>query len=92
MKAEKAELIGLTAITWLVGNDELLPVFMGASGAGVEDLKEGAGNAEFLAAVLDFILMDDDWVMQFCQENDLPYDIIQKARFALPGGAQMNWA
>lgn len=91
MKAEKAEVIGLSAITWLVGNDELLPVFMGASGAGVDDLKNGAANAEFLAAVLDFIMMDDEWVIQFCQANDFPYDSVQQARNALPGGAQMNW-
>ncbi|KPN62185.1 Protein of unknown function [Aliiroseovarius crassostreae] len=91
MKSEDAEVIGLTALTWLVGNEELLPVFLGASGAGIDDLKQGAGNPEFLAAVLDFLTMDDDWVVEFCRANTLPYDAPMRARHALPGGGQMNW-
>lgn len=91
MNYEKAEVIGLTAITWLVGNDDLLPVFMGATGAGVDDLKDGAANPEFLGAVLDFLMMDDQWVMAFCQANSLPYETLQQARMALPGGTYMNW-
>ncbi|NRP12275.1 hypothetical protein XMM379_001338 [Aliiroseovarius sp. xm-m-379] len=91
MKPEDAEVIGLTALTWLVGNEELLPVFLGASGAGIDDLKQGAGNPEFLAAVLDFLTMDDDWVVEFCRANTLPYDAPMRARHALPGGGQMNW-
>ncbi|UWP94268.1 DUF3572 domain-containing protein [Aliiroseovarius crassostreae] len=91
MKPEDAEVIGLTALTWLVGNEELLPVFLGASGAGIDDLKQGAGNPEFLAAVLDFLTMDDDWVVEFCRANTLPFDAPMRARHALPGGGQMNW-
>ncbi|UWQ06851.1 DUF3572 domain-containing protein [Aliiroseovarius crassostreae] len=91
MKPEDAEVIGLTALTWLVGNEELLPVFLGASGAGIDDLKQGAGNPEFLAAVLDFLTMDDDWVVEFCRANTLPFDGPMRARHALPGGGQMNW-
>ncbi|WP_424941749.1 DUF3572 domain-containing protein [Aliiroseovarius crassostreae] len=91
MNYEKAEVIGLTAITWLVGNDDLLPVFMGATGAGVDDLKDGAANPEFLGAVLDFLMMDDQWVMAFCQAHSLPYETLQQARMVLPGGTYMNW-
>ncbi|UWP87928.1 DUF3572 domain-containing protein [Aliiroseovarius crassostreae] len=91
MKPEDAEVIGLTALTWLVGNEELLPVFLGASGAGIDDLKQGAGTPEFLAAVLDFLMMDDDWVVEFCRANTLPFDAPMRARHALPGGGQMNW-
>ncbi|MDA5094118.1 DUF3572 domain-containing protein [Aliiroseovarius sp. KMU-50] len=91
MKPENAEVIGLTALSWLVSNDELLPVFMGASGAGEDDIKSGATSPEFLAAVLDFLTMDDIWVKQFCDENALPYDAPMTARQALPGGGQVNW-
>lgn len=91
MKSESAEVIGLTALTWLVGNEELLPVFMGASGVGVDDLKQGARAPEFLAAVLDFLTMDDRWVVEFCEANNLPFDAPLQARQALPGGGQVNW-
>jgi len=40
---------------------------------------------------MDFILMNDDWVRGFCDEQKLPYDAIQPIRMALPGGALPNW-
>lgn len=91
MKPENAEVIGLTALTWLVANEELLPVFMGASGVGAEDLKTGAGSPEFLAAVLDFLTMDDAWVVDFCTAHNLPFEAPMHARQQLPGGGQLNW-
>lgn len=91
MNREKAEVIGLTALSWLVTNEELLPIFMGASGASVEDLKAGANAPEFLGAVLDFLTMDDSWVVAFCDANTMEYETPLQARQMLPGGGQMNW-
>lgn len=91
MTQESAETLGLRALEWLVANEELLPVFLGATGAGIEDLKAGAGDATFLGSVLDFILMDDGWVMGFCDAAALPYDRVMYARMALPGGAVEHW-
>lgn len=88
---ESAETLALGALEWLVGHDELLPVFLGASGAGLEDLKSGAGDPAFLGSVLDFLLMDDAWVMAFCDTRGLAYDRLMQARMALPGGAAMHW-
>lgn len=91
MNRENAEVIGLTALSWLVTNEELLPIFMGATGAGVEDLKQGANAPEFLGAVLDFLTMDDSWVMAFCDANAMGYEMPLQARQMLPGGGQVNW-
>lgn len=91
MTQETAETLALKALEWLVADDELLPVFLGASGAGIEDLKTGAGDPAFLGSVLDFILMDDRWVMAFCDSANIPYDRLMQARMALPGGASVHW-
>ena len=91
LSPEAAETLALKTLTWLVGNDELLPVFMGATGAGIDDLKARAGEAEFLGSVLDFLMMDDNWVVAFCDAEGLGYDQPLMARMALPGGAQVNW-
>ncbi|MGB0901883.1 DUF3572 domain-containing protein [Halocynthiibacter sp.] len=91
MTQESAETIGLQALAWIVGNEELLPVFLGASGASQDDLRQQAGNTEFLGSVLDFFLMDDAWVTQFCDAINLPYDTVMKARMSLPGGEVINW-
>lgn len=86
-----AETLALQCLAWLVGNEELLPVFLGSTGASETDLREQAQDPTFLGAVLDFVMMDDAWVVAFCDTNDLAYDAPMRARTALPGGAQVNW-
>ena len=88
---DAAETLALQALGWLVGNDDLLPVFLWASGASEADVKANATDPAFLAAVLDFLLMDDAWIIAFCDSANVRYDKIAQARAALPGGAQMNW-
>ncbi|MBT9383449.1 DUF3572 domain-containing protein [Pseudooceanicola sp. CBS1P-1] len=91
MTPKRAEEIALDALTWLAGNEELLPVFMGSTGLSPDDLRRAAGTPEFLGAVLDFLTMDDAWVMAFCQSRALAYDQPLRARMALPGGEQVHW-
>jgi len=91
MQQDRAEEIALLALGWLAGNEELLPVFLGASGAGLDDLRAGAADPAFQAAVLDFLLMDDAWVMACCEALTLPFDTLVQARQALPGGCLPNW-
>jgi len=91
MKQNNAETIGLQALAWLAGNDEIFPVFLGSSGASPADLKAGAQDPAFLAAVLDFLTMDDAWVTAFCDHAGLAYTAPMQARRALPGGGEVNW-
>lgn len=86
-----AELLAIEALGWLAGNDELLPVFIGATGTSGDDLKARASEPEFLISVLDFLLMDDAWVTAFCDDAGHSYDTPLRARVALPGGEQVNW-
>ena len=88
---ETAETLALRALGWLAANDDLLPVFLGATGADESSLRAQAAQPEFLASVLDFLMMDDAWVMAFCDASALPYEHPMMARAALPGGMQMNW-
>ncbi|KAJ55324.1 hypothetical protein ACMU_11545 [Actibacterium mucosum KCTC 23349] len=91
MKQVQAETFALQALSWLVANDELLPVFLGASGLSSDDLRARAGEAEFLVSVLDFLSMDDAWVIALCADLGHPNTAVQEARFALPGGEQVHW-
>lgn len=90
-RQETAETIGLQALGWLAGNEELLPVFLGASGASAADLARGAGEPAFLGAVLDFLLLDDAWIVAFCDAHGLAYDAPMQARAHLPGGEATHW-
>ena len=62
LSQDSAEVLALEALSWLVGHDELLPVFLGATGAGEGDIRTRAKDPEFLASVMDFLLMDDAWI------------------------------
>ncbi len=91
MSPDAAETLALKALAWLVANDDLLPVFLGATGASEGDVREQAGDPAFLGSVLDFLMMDDAWVIAFCDANTIPYEHPMFARAALPGGQQVNW-
>jgi hypothetical protein len=91
MQQEQAQIIALQALAWLVGNDDLCPTFLGATGGSVDDLRERAADPAFQGAVLEFITMDDAWVIAFCDTVGLKYDQPLRARYALPGAEEMNW-
>ncbi|MGX9350899.1 DUF3572 domain-containing protein [Shimia sp. W99] len=91
LSVETAETIALRALTWLVANDELLPVFLGATGASVDDLKGQAADRGFLGSVLEFLTMDDAWVVAFCDAEGFPYETPMMAAQTLSGEARMHW-
>lgn len=88
---DSAETLALQALGWLASNDDLLPSFLASTGASESDLRERASDPFFLGGVLDFLMMDDAWVIGFCDGISLPYERIIQARAALPGGEQVNW-
>ena len=91
LSQHSAELLAIEALSWLVGHDELLPVFLGASGATEADLRQRSRDPAVLGSVLDFLLMDDAWISAFCLSADYGPEFPMRARAALPGGAQVNW-
>ncbi|NEX45760.1 DUF3572 domain-containing protein [Pseudotabrizicola algicola] len=90
-RQDSAETLALQALSWLAANDDLLPVFMGSTGVSAEELAARAAEPEFLGSVLDFLLMDDAWIMAFCDAAGLRYDAPMLARAALPGGEAQHW-
>ncbi len=91
LSTEAAETLALTALGWIVGNEELLPVFLGSTGASEADLRERAAEPEFLASILEFLTLDDSWVIAFCDANSVPYELLGQARARLSGDAEMHW-
>lgn len=86
MTPDEAELLALKALGWLAAQEQLLPVFLGSTGASEDDLRTRAADPEFLGAVLDFLTLDDAWTMAFAAENGVAPDTPLIARQALPGG------
>lgn len=91
LRQDLAELLAIKALSWLVGNEELLPVFLGASGASISDLRERAADPDFLVSVLEFLLMDDQWIKDFCAVSEYALEDPLRAHGALAGDANINW-
>lgn len=91
MKQEIAETRAVVILAWLAGQEDLFPVFLGATGATEADLRERAGDPEFLASVVDFLLLDDLWVIGCATDQGWRPEEVMVIRAALPGGNLPAW-
>ena len=91
MTPNQAETIAIQALGWLAANDELWPVFLGSTGAGEGDIRARATDPAFLASVLEFVTLDDAWVVAFCDTVGASYDAPLRARFTIPGAEGVEW-
>ena len=91
MSPEQAQTIALQALGWLVSQDDLRDVFLGSTGGTAQELATNASDPALQASVLDFLTMDDAWVIAFCDAHELKYELPLQARYALPGAEQVHW-
>ena len=91
LSQENAEIFSLNALGWIVSQEDLLPAFLGASGASEGEIRERASDPVFLLSVLDFLMMDDQWIISCCDALNVPYERVSEARQAMPGGAEVSW-
>lgn len=91
MTPPKAEELALSVLGWLAASDELMGTFLGTTGSSIDDVRAQAAEPAFLGSVLDFLLMNDDWVTGFCDAHGLDYRQPMAARQHLPGGELPNW-
>lgn len=91
MTPEAAETIAIEAVAWLIGNEDLRDIFLGATGTNQDDVRNRLLESDFQISVLDFLCNDDAWVISFCDEHGFAYTDPLTARQNLPGGAEVNW-
>ncbi len=91
MDREIAETRALEVLNWVLSEDDLIQVFMGATGASQNDLRSNTLNHEFLLSILDFVLMDDRWVISCSKFLNIDPSQIQLIRISLDGGQEVTW-
>ena len=91
MNKEIAETRALEVLTWVLSEDDLIQVFMSTTGASQDDLRSNTLNHEFLISILDFVLMDDSWVISCSKFMNIDPSQIQVIRMSLDGGQEVNW-
>ena len=91
MDREIAETRALEVLTWVLSEEDLIQVFMGATGASQNDLRSNTLSHEFLLSILDFVLMDDRWVISCSKFLNIDPSQIQLIRMSLDGGQEVTW-
>jgi len=85
LNPEAAEIVAIKALSFIADDSARLERFLAAAGLSPQDVKQRAGDADFLGGVLDFLLSDEPLVMQFADYAGLDPGIVLTARSALPG-------
>lgn len=95
MQTAHAQEIADAVLLWLCAQEELLGIFLSATGSDVDALRAGltAGNADhgLAGAALDFVLMRDETVLEAAAAMDTPPDRLAMAAAVLAGEAGMHW-
>jgi hypothetical protein len=85
MNQPSAETIALQALAFLASSPEALHRFVAVSGADAASLRQRAAEPEFLSAVLDYLLANEDLLTQFCENESLAARTVHVAAARLSG-------
>jgi Protein of unknown function (DUF3572) len=86
-----AETEALTMLAWLAGQDELFEAFLGATGASAADIAAKAANPIFLASVVDFMMAEDAYILDWAAATGKRPETALQIRAGLPGGDAWHW-
>lgn len=91
MNRDRAEAVAIAGLAFIAGDEDLLGRFMGLTGLAPDDLRRSAGEPDFLAGVLDFLLADEAILLRFASENGFRPEEIGPARRAFGGMEGVEW-
>jgi hypothetical protein len=72
LSPERAEILALEALAWLAADEGGITRFLAASGVDAADLREAAGSPGLAAAILSFLLSNEDLLLAFCESSGTP--------------------
>ncbi|HET7083319.1 MAG TPA: DUF3572 domain-containing protein [Rhizomicrobium sp.] len=85
MTPERAETLALDGLGWLAGQDNAIQLFLNQSGIDAASLRQAAGSREMGVAVLDFLLGNEELLLQFCESASVAPKQMHLARHVLGG-------
>ena len=83
--AETAHLLAIEGLTFIVNDQEVLDRFMNLSGLVPDDFRAAAGESEFLAGVLSFLMDHEAVLLAFAATAGIPPQQVASAHLALSG-------
>jgi hypothetical protein len=82
---EVAETIALNALGYLAESPESLERLMNQSGLDSTTIRQRAAERDFLAAVLDFLMANEELLIDFCRDRQIDHQSVQMACHVLGG-------
>lgn len=82
---DAAQTIALKALGFLAGSEGALDRLMTLSGLDRDTLRERASEPEFLVSLLDFLLSDEELLLNFCGDASIDPKTVHMARYVLGG-------
>jgi len=84
---EAAETVALTALAYLLEDDDRSSRFLRVTGLAGSELAGHLADAAFLGGILDFVLDDEALLGGVAAATGLPPEAVRRARWRLPGAS-----
>ena len=92
MDDEQAKIVALQALTYLVGEQQVLQRFIDLSGVDLSDLRSRVDDPGMLAGVLEFFLGFEPQLLEMCEATGLSAEAPAQARSCLLGVQFVEWS
>jgi hypothetical protein len=86
MTPDHAATIALKGLAYLANSDGALDRFLELAGADRDNLRARADEPEFLVSLLDFMLTNEQLLVDFCSDFQTDVRAVHMARHVLSGG------
>jgi hypothetical protein len=84
-RREAAEALAIAALGYLACEPEHLGGFLATTGIGPDQIRNAAGDPQFLSGVLDYFSGDERLLVAFAKDQGIDPNEIERARAALGG-------
>ncbi|MCY4259228.1 MAG: DUF3572 domain-containing protein [Rhodobacteraceae bacterium] len=91
MERNQAEILAIRVMEWLATDNDKMRRFLASTGMTLTEIRTQLDNPDVLASVLDFLLLDDREITEFCRTSGYRPEAPMQARHALPGGDSPHW-
>ena len=87
--SDQAELVALGALKFLASEPERFSRFLSLSGLSPGDIAALATQPDFLASVMDYLLSDEELLLEFAENDSLQPQTVAAMRRKLPGTSEL---
>lgn len=89
MDYDRAEIIAINGLSFIASDEKYLGGYLNLSGTNIEQLRENTANPstmpQILASILDYLLQNEKYLVEFSKAYQIDPADIAKARQLFPG-------